>query len=219
MALVGIHDFYVRYHLETHSCLSTRQVLSDRVTILHNGSLLAEGEVPYLKKKFDAGFHLIVKHRHSMIYNQGHYSPTFLSLEARADERDNVSNGNVFEALFNHVKMYVPKATSLNEETVDDGGERYSDPFNDIQDESLLSRFHLPYVSANSQEEQQNLRNIQHLLSSLDQDKKGWFDDSTSNLHSWNGRFNIESYILDCTSLEQIFMSLLHVSILYGLFY
>ena len=154
-----------------------------------------------------------------MIYNQGHYSPTFLSLEARADERDNVSNGNVFEALFNHVKMYVPKATSLNEETVDDGGERYSDPFNDIQDESLLSRFHLPYVSANSQEEQQNLRNIQHLLSSLDQDKKGWFDDSTSNLHSWNGRFNIESYILDCTSLEQIFMSLLHVSILYGLFY
>ena len=187
------------------------------MTILHNGSLLAEGEVPYLKKKFDAGFHLIVKHRHNMIYNQGHYSPTFLSLEARADERDNVSNGNVFEALFNHVKMYVPKATSLNEETVDDVGERYSDPFNDIQDESLFSRFHLPYVSADSQEEQQNLRNIQYLLSSLDQDKQRRLDDTTNNLPSWNGRFNIESYILDCTSLEQIFMSLLHVSILHGL--
>ena len=192
-------------------------MLSDRVTILHNGSLLAEGEVPYLKKKFDAGFHLIVKHRHNMIYNQGHYSPTFLSLEARLDERDNLSNNNVFEELFNHVKMYVPKATSLNEETVDDVGERYSDPFNDIQDESLFSRFHLPYVSADSQEEQQNLRNIQYLLSSLDQDKQRRLDDTSNNLPSWNGRFNIESYILDCTSLEQIFMSLLHVSILRGL--
>ena len=192
-------------------------MLSDRVTILHNGSLLAEGEVPYLKKKFDAGFHLIVKHRHNMIYNQGHYSPTFLSLEARLDERDNLSNNDVFEELFNHVKMYVPKASSLNEETVDDGGERYSDPFNDIQDESLFSRFHLPYVSADSQEEQQNLRNIQYLLSSLDQDKQRRLDDTSNNLPSWNGRFNIESYILDCTSLEQIFMSLLHVSILRGL--
>ena len=152
-----------------------------------------------------------------MIYNQGHYSPTFLSLEARLDERDNLSNDNVFEELFNHVKMYVPKATSLNEETADDGGERYSDPFNDIQDESLFSRFHLPYVSADSQEEQQNLRNIQYLLSSLDQDKQRRLDDTSNNLPSWNGRFNIESYILDCTSLEQIFMSLLHVSILRGL--
>ena len=189
------------------------------MTILHNGSLLAEGEVPYLKKKFDAGFHLIVKHRHTMIYNQEHYFPTIFNSKAHSDDGENVSDENVFEELLNHVKMYVPNATSLNEENVDEGGERYSDPFNDIQDESLLSRFHLPYVSVDSLEEEQNLRNIQNLLSSLDQDKQGRLNiDTTNNLHSRKGRFNIESYILDCTSLEQIFMSLLHVSILHDIF-
>lgn len=186
------------------------------MTILHNGSLLAEGEVPYLKKKFDAGFHLIVKHRHNMIYNQGHYSPTIFNSKAHSGDGENLNDENVFEELLNHVKMYVPNATSLNEENVDEGGERYSDPFNEIQDESLLSRFHLPYVSINSLEEEQNLRNIQNLLSSLDQDKQGRLNiATTNNLHSRKGRFNIESYILDCTSLEQIFMSLLHVSILH----
>ena len=186
------------------------------MTILHNGSLLAEGEVPYLKKKFDAGFHLIVKHRHNIIYNQGHFSPTIFNLDSSSNDGQNLNDENVFEELLNHVKMYVPNATSLNEENVDEGGERYSDPFNDIQDESLLSRFHLPYVSVDSLEEEQNLRNIHNLLSSLDQDKQGRVNvDTTNNLHSRKGRFNIESYILDCTSLEQIFMSLLHVSILH----
>ena len=155
-----------------------------------------------------------------MIYNQGHYSPTIFNSKAHLDDGENLNDENVFEDLLNHVKMYVPNATSLNEENVDEGGERYSDPFNDIQDESLLSRFHLPYVSVDSLEEEQNLRNIQNLLSSLDQDKQGRLNiDTTNNLHSRKGRFNIESYILDCTSLEQIFMSLLHVSMLCGIFY
>ena len=155
-----------------------------------------------------------------MIYKQGHYTSTIFNSKAHLDDGENLNDENVFEDLLNHVKMYVPNATSLNEENVDEGGERYPDPFNHIQDESLLSRFHLPYVSVDSLEEEQNLRNIQNLLSSLDQDKQGRLNiNTTNNWHSRKGRFNIESYILDCTSLEQIFMSLLHVSILHGLFY
>ena len=172
------------------------QVLADKVAILHNGSLLAEGAVSYLKKKFDAGFHLIAKHKHNLIYNQTVLSSSN-SLETSISN-EHVNEESVYKQLINHVKSFVPNAKYLIEDDADDMEDGYANPFNDVKDESLLSRFHLPYVSENLDEEEDHLHNIQRLLASLDKDG--------------GEMFNIDSYILDCTSLEQIFMSLLHVS-------
>lgn len=143
-----------------------------------------------------------------MIYNQTTVSSQ-KPLETCDDE--NLNGDNVYKLLIDHVKSFVPNAKDLNDEDEDDGN-GCSDPFNYIQDESLLSRFHLPYVSENSREEENNLHNIQKLLSSLDEDREDQTDLNTPYYNLFKGRFNIDSYILDCTSLEQIFMSLLHVS-------
>ena len=175
------------------------QVLADKVAILHNGSLLAEGAVSYLKKKFDAGFHLIAKHKHNVIYNRTLLSPPNSS-EA-SSSNGHLNEESVYKQLINHVKSFVPNAKYLIEDHSDEIEDGYSNLFNDVQDESLLSRFHLPYISENLDEEEDHLHNIQRLLESLDKDGE---------------MFNIDSYILDCTSLEQIFMSLLHVSKLWA---
>ena len=171
------------------------QVLADKVAILHNGTLLAEGAVSYLKKMFDAGFHLIAKHKHNVIYSQNLLCPSNPLVTSSSNEQ--LNEGSVYKQLINHVKSFVPNAKYLIEDDAGDIEDGYANPFNDVQDESLLSRFHLPYVSENLDEEEDHLHNIQRLLASLDKD---------------GGMFNIDSYILDCTSLEQIFMSLLHVS-------
>ena len=185
---------------------------------MHNGGLLADGNVLSLKKKFDAGFHLIVKHKRNTIYDQSILSS---KNQLQTCSNDDLNEDNVYKQLVHHVKSFVHDAKDLNDEDEDDGYGG-SDPFNYVQDESLLSRFHLPYVSENSAEEESNLYNIQRLLASLDEDWK----EETNAIGGYSrlskGRFDIDSYILDCTSLEQIFMSLLHVSTisdntLYGL--
>ena len=181
---------------------------------MHNGALLAQGAVSHLKKTFDAGFHLIVKHKHNLIYNQTQLSlPQDPSLDASNDNNDSVhlNEENVFNLLVRHVKSFVPNAKYLKaDEEVD--VDQLADPFNGLQDESLFSRFHLPYVSENKEEEEANLRKIQKLLASLDKDQQSNSNSIQPFLSSHNGKFNIDSYMLDCTSLEQIFMSLLHVS-------
>ena len=183
------------------------------MAILHNGTLLAEGAVSQLKKTFDAGFHLIVKHKRDIIYYQTRSSEpqnsSFESLEN--DNQDIVNEDHVYNMLVTHVKSFVPKAKYLKADEVDNK-DQPADPFNGLQDESLFSRFHLPYVSENKEEEDASLRSIQKLLASLDKDRQIKSDSSQSHPNSFKGRFNIDSYILDCTSLEQIFMSLLHVS-------
>ena len=189
------------------------QVLSDKVAILHNGALLAEGAVSHLKKTFDAGFHLIVKHKHNLIYNQTRLAPPQdPSFESSNDDTNShLNEENVYNMLISHVKSFVPNAKYLKAVDVHDT-DQLVDPFNGLQDESLFSRFHLPYVTEDSLEEEENLRNIQKLLASLDEDRETKSHSSQPYLSSFKGTFNIDSYILDCTSLEQIFMSLLHVS-------
>ena len=146
-----------------------------------------------------------------MIYNQTLLAPPKEQFGVHEDAIEHVNEENVYTQLISHVKSFVPHAKYLNDEDTDEGAQ-YSDPFDDIQDESLLSRFHLPYVHEKLEAEENNLSNIQQLLSSLDEDQEE--KDPLSNLRKtqFKGRFNIDSYILDCTSLEQIFMSLLHVS-------
>ena len=183
------------------------------MAILHNGTLLAEGGVSHLKKTFDAGFHLIVKHKYDLIYNQIPLSaPSNTSIEASAKSNHaHVNDENAYKMLIDHVKSFVPKAKYLKADDENDK-DQLADPFNGLQDESLFSRFHLPYVSENKEEEELNLRNIQKLLVSLDKDRQIMPYFSQQYTSQIKGRFNIDSYILDCTSLEQIFMSLLHVS-------
>ena len=180
---------------------------------MHNGALLAQGAVSHLKKTFDAGFHLIVKHKHNLIYNQTRLSlPQNSSLDASNDnnDTDQLNEENVFNLLASHVKSFVPNAKYLKADDELDV-DQLADPFNGLQDESLFSRFHLPYVSENKEEEAANLRKIQKLLASLDKDQHSNSNSEQPFLSSFRGKFNIDSYILDCTSLEQIFMSLLHV--------
>ena len=181
---------------------------------MHNGTLLAQGAVSHLKKTFDAGFHLIVKHKHNLIYNQTQLSlPRNSSLESSNDDNDTdqLNEQNVFNLLVRHVKSFVPNAKYLKADDEVDV-DQLADPFNGLKDESLFSRFHLPYVSENKEEEEANLRKIQKLLASLDKDQQSNSNPKQPFLSSFRGKFNIDSYILDCTSLEQIFMSLLHVS-------
>ena len=73
---------------------------------------------------------------------------------------------NVFNLLVRHVKSFVPNAKYLKADDEVDV-DQLADPFNGLQDESLFSRFHLPYVSENKEDEEANLRKIQKLLASL----------------------------------------------------
>ena len=187
------------------------QVLSDKVAILHNGALLADGSVSYLKKKFDAGFHLIVKHKRNTIYNYDLLN-SHGKQQVESVENSNLIDDSPYKLLCNHVKSFVMNAKDLNGEIDEDGGYGWADQINYIQDESLLSRFHLPYVSEDAEKEEDNLNNIRQLLVSLDEDRKENVDRRHISYSNMKEKFNIDSYILDCTSLEQIFMALLHVS-------
>ena len=125
-----------------------------------------------------------------------------------------LTGDDAYKLLNQHVKSFIPNAKDLDRTEYDDeddeGEYGSSDQINHVVDDSLLSRFHLPYFSENPEEEESNLRNIQKLLVSLDrQQETTSIDDVDGDDHH---QFNIESYILDCTSLEQIFMALLYVS-------
>ena len=156
---------------------------------------------------------MIVKHKHNLIYNQTLLAPPQeASFESSTDHTDeHLNEDNVYNMLISHVKSFVPNAKYLKAADVHDP-DQLVDTFNGLQDESLFSRFHLPYVTEDRVEEEKNLKNIQKLLASLDEDQETKSYSLQPYSSSFKGRFNIDSYMLDCTSLEQIFMSLLHVS-------